>query len=134
MNWIGIEELLLIHARVIAETGGAQGVINAGALDSALRRPFTAFDGQQLFPGNLEKVATFMHSIVAFHPFADGNKRTALVAGDVVLRLNGLQLIASDAVEPFFWSIARGEQDVPQIAAWLHTHTEPSRSSFGDSK
>ncbi|MFN0135598.1 MAG: type II toxin-antitoxin system death-on-curing family toxin [Phycisphaerae bacterium] len=132
MNWIGIEELLLIHARVIAATGGAQGVINTGALDSALRRPFTAFDGCHLFPSIIEKVAAMIHSIVAFHPFADGNKRTALVAGDVVLRLNELRLIPSDEVEPFFWSIARGEQDVPQIAAWLQTHTEQFRSSFGD--
>lgn len=129
MNWITVEELLLIHARVIDETGGAHGVINAGAVQSALQRPFSAFGGQAFFPGLLDKVAALVHSIIAFHPFVDGNKRTALVAGDVVLRLNGSRLIPSDAVEPFFWAIARGEHDEQQITAWLAANTGPQAPS-----
>ena len=124
MNWITLDDLLLIHARVIEATGGVRGVVNAGGLESALLRPFTTFDGVELFPDLLAKVAALIHSIIAFHPFADGNKRVALVAGDICLRLNGLRLTPSDDVEPFFWSIARGEQAVESIAAWLREHTE----------
>lgn len=36
MNWITLEELILIHERVIEETGGIHGVINPGGLESAL--------------------------------------------------------------------------------------------------
>ena len=125
MNWITAEELMLIHVRVIEETGGAYGVVNAGAIETAIQRPFASFGGVERFPGVVEKAAALVHSIVAFHPFADGNKRTALVAADVVLRLNGLRLGPSDEIEPYFWSIARGEQDEEQIAAWLARHTEP---------
>ncbi len=124
MNWITLDDLLLIHARVIEATGGVGGVVNAGGLESALLRPFTTFDGVELFPDLMTKVAALIHSIIAFHPFADGNKRVALVAGDICLRLNGLRLTPSDDVEPFFWSIARGEQAVESIAAWLREHTE----------
>lgn len=133
MTWISVDEILLIHARVIDATGGVHGVINAAALQSAVERPFTSFAGQALFESLDQKVSALIHSIVAFHPFADGNKRTALVAADVVLRLNSRRLVPSDEVEAFFWSIARGEQTVEQIAAWLTTHTGPfSNSNPGD--
>lgn len=49
MNWISVEELLLIHERVIAETGGARGIANPGALESALARPFTSVGGVEPF-------------------------------------------------------------------------------------
>jgi len=83
LNWITIEELVLIHEWVIKETGGVHGITNPGGLESALTRPFTTFKGQGLFPDLWSKVAALIHSLVSFHPFADGNKRTALVAADV---------------------------------------------------
>lgn len=83
MKWIGRVELALIHGRVIEETGGIPGILNPGGLESALARPFTAFSGKALFPELADKVAAMIHSLIAFHPFADGNKRTALVAADV---------------------------------------------------
>lgn len=125
MNWIAVEELVLIHERVIAETGGIRGIANPGGLESALRRPFTTFGGTEAFPDLASKVGVLIHSLIAFHPFADGNKRTALVAADVCLRLNGLRLVPSEEVEPSFWAIARGERDTDQIAAWLRAHIEP---------
>jgi len=78
-----------------------------------------------LFPDLVSKVAALIHSIIAFHPFADGNKRTALVAADVCLRLNGYRIVPSEEVEPFFWAVARGEREVDGIAQWLRSHTEP---------
>ena len=125
MNWISPVELAIIHERVIAETGGIQGIINTGGIESALARPFSSFGGVELFPELISKVAALIHSIVSFHPFVDGNKRTALVAADVCLRLNGFRLAPSNEVEPFFWAIARGEIDIDKIAEWLKTHVEP---------
>lgn len=65
---------------VIEETGGVGGVVNPGGLESAVQRPFSAFENIELFPDLEAKVAALIHSIIAFHPFVDGNKRTALVA------------------------------------------------------
>ncbi len=125
MNWMSLPELVLIHERVIEETGGIHGVTNPGGLESALERPFTSFGGVAMFPDLVSKVAALIHSIIAFHPFADGNKRTALVTADVCLRLNGYRIVPSEEVEPFFWAVARGEREVDGIAEWLRSHTEP---------
>ena len=125
MNWMSLPELVLIHERVIEETGGIHGVTNPGGLESALERPFTSFGGVAMFLDLVSKVAALIHSIIAFHPFADGNKRTALVAADVCLRLNGYRIVPSGEVEPFFWAVARGEREVDGIAEWLRSHTEP---------
>jgi death-on-curing protein len=124
LNWMTLSELVGIHAWVIEETGGTPGVLHPGTVEAALARPFTSFGDVDLFD-LYAKVAALIHSIIAFHPFADGNKRTALVAGDVCLRLNDRHLVSSEEVEPFFWAIARGEKSVEEIASWLQTHTEP---------
>ncbi len=68
MNWLSLIELALIHERVIEETGGVHGMTNPGGLESALERPFTSFGGVALFPDLISKVATLIHSMIAFHP------------------------------------------------------------------
>ena len=57
MNWLSWPELVLIHDRVIQETGGVHGITNPGGLESALARPFSSFGGNDLFPDMMSKVA-----------------------------------------------------------------------------
>ncbi|HQB28406.1 MAG TPA: type II toxin-antitoxin system death-on-curing family toxin [Paludibacter sp.] len=125
MNWISSFELLLIHEKVITETGGNKGVLNFGNLKAAVSRPFTAFGDQEVFPSLTAKIAAQIHTISSYHPFVDGNKRTALVAADVCLSLNGHRLAASDDLESFFWSIARGERSVEDIELWVKKQGKP---------
>lgn len=124
MNWISSFELLVIHEKVIEETGGNKGVLNFSNLKASVSRPFAAFGDQELFPDLTAKVAAQIHAISSYHPFVDGNKRTALVAADVCLHLNGYRLTVSDDVESFFWSIARGEQSVEDIESWVKNQTK----------
>ena len=119
MNWISSFELLAIHEKVIEKTGGNKGVLNFDNLKASVSRPFATFGDKELFPDLTAKIAAQVHAISSYHPFVDGNKRTALVAADVCLRLNGYHLTSSDEVESFFWSIARGEQSVKDIEAWI---------------
>ena len=72
------------------------------------------------------KAAAFTHSLIVFHPFADGNKRTAFVAADVILKLNGFSIKPAAENEDFFWAIARGGKSVEEINDWLKSHSEPS--------
>jgi death-on-curing protein len=132
MNWITLAELALIHERVIEETGGVHGITNPGGLESSLERPFTKFGGIELFPDLISKIAALIHSLIAFHPFVDGSKRTALVAADVCLRLNGYRLIPSADVESFFWSVARGEKEIDEITEWLKDNIEhwPQKQTY----
>jgi len=134
VNWLTLAEVLLIHQRIIEETGGEGGLLSLDRLESALHRPFTSFSGVELYPDLIDKVAALIHGIISAHPFVDGNKRVALVAADVCLRLNGLCIHPSEAVEDFFWSIARGEQSVETITEWLRQHVEPLPTSVESSQ
>jgi death on curing protein len=125
VKWITLDELLSIHQDAIVFAGGASGVRNPGALESALARPFTSFGGVEIFPGLEAKVAALIDSLIAFHPFIDGNKRTALAAANICLQLHGKHIIPSKEVEPYFWSIARGEQTIEEIKEWLNSNIEP---------
>ena len=131
MKWISIEDLVGIHEQVIAETGGAVGVSYPGGLEAALARPCSGFGEKEVFPDIQSKLAALIHSVISSHPFVDGNKRTALVAADACLRLNGCRLVPSEELEPFFWAIARGEKSVEEIADWIKVHTEPWREAEG---
>ncbi len=130
MTWISSFELLPIHEKVIAETGGNKGVLNFGNLKAVVSRPFAAFGDQEVFPSLTAKIAAQIHAISSYHPFVDGNKRSALVAADVCLRLNGCCLAASEDLESFFWNIARGERSVEDIEAWLKKQGKTCRFCF----
>jgi death-on-curing protein len=124
LNWINLKEIVLIHELVVNETGGMHGIINPVALESALSRPFSSFEEKELFPDMWSKIAALIHSLIAFHPFTDGNKRTAFVAAEVILKLNGYHITPAIEHEAFFWAIARGEKSVEEIQAWLTRHAK----------
>jgi death-on-curing protein len=72
------------------------------------------------------KAAALLYSIIVFHPFVDGNKRTAFESTKILLRLNGYQLTvtSSDGVN-FTKSIAESKVvDVVDIAKWLRQHAK----------
>ena len=69
------QQVLFIHARLIATTGGEPGILNLGLLESAVARPQATFDGADLYPDLLLKTAALMESLTQNHPFIDGNKR-----------------------------------------------------------
>jgi death on curing protein len=125
LKWISLRELVLIHGLVINKTGGIHGFINPSALESAVHRPFSSFEGQELFPDMWSKIAALIHSLIAFHPFTDGNKRTAFVAAEVILKLNGFHIRPAIEHETFFWDIARGEKSIEEIQDWLRRYAEP---------
>ena len=125
MEYLTLEEVLLLHARLIQRTGGEGGVRDMGMLESALARPQAAFEGEDLYPGLWNKAAALMHSLVKNHPFVDGNKRTALTATCLFLELNGYTLAASN--EEVLGSAKRaavGEINVKSMAEWLERHSK----------
>lgn len=125
MEYLTLNEVLLLHARLIQSTGGMRGIRDLGLIESALPRPKATFEGAELYPDLWAKAAALMHSLTQNHPFVDGNKRTALTATGIFLELNGYRLSASnDAAAAFMLSIAIGQVDADEIAAWLKTHSQ----------
>ena len=72
---ISFQEVVIIHTVLIEKFGGIQGIRDTGALESALNRPNQTFEGKELYPTLLEKVAALLESLVKNHPFNDVNKR-----------------------------------------------------------
>ena len=80
-----------IHAEAIAEFGGSDGVRDMALLESAVGAPQASFGGQSPYKDLAEVAAAYLFYLCRNHPFVDGNKRAALGACIVFLRLNGFQ-------------------------------------------
>ncbi|HWB71670.1 MAG TPA: type II toxin-antitoxin system death-on-curing family toxin [Egibacteraceae bacterium] len=118
-QYLTLVELLAIHDRLLEEFGGATGVRDGGALESALFRPQTAY-----YRDVVQEAAALFESLVQNHPFIDGNKRVAFAAADVFLRMNGhvLEVDDADAYDFIVGSLERDELDVERIDGWLREH------------
>lgn len=67
-----------------------------------------------------------MHSLVRNHPFADGNKRTAVLAVFVFYGLNGMSIEAEQGeIVALAIDGAEGVLDVPAIAKVLANWARP---------
>ena len=123
MEYLTLEEVYLLHERLIQLTGGSSGLRDPGLLSSAVARPQASFDGQELYPDLWTKAAAMMQSLIKNHPFVDGNKRTAVTATAIFLELNHHRLTASnDEVLRFAVQTAAGHAELEEIAAWLQAH------------
>jgi len=125
MKYLTAEQVLFIHARLIAETGGEHGVLDLGLLQSAVARPQATFDGQELYLDLFSKAAALLESLIGNHAFVDGNKRTAITAVGLFLRLNGYRLTASNQeLEDFTLQCAQHLVSLDQMILWFESQSE----------
>lgn len=118
------EQVLFIHARLIAETGGEGGVLDLGLLLSAVARPQATFDQQELYPDLFSKAAALLESLIGNHAFVDGNKRTAITCAGLFLRINGYLLTATSLeLETFTLQCAQRLIPFEKIIIWLKNHS-----------
>ena len=126
--WIDSVLALAIHDRQLAEHGGAGGVRDQNLLESALARPQQMFTYADSEPDLAELAAALAHGLARNHPFVDGNKRTAMVACETFIELNGGTLYADDAdLFPLILQIADGRLSASEFAAWLRAHLRATR-------
>lgn len=116
------DEVLLIHTEIIKETGGSDGLRDAGALESALKsaenRLFYETDDIAVL------AATYAYHLSQAHAFIDGNKRIAAVVAELFLNLNGMRSSATnDEIIEVFLSIAASKLSRDEVeekfAAWV---------------
>ena len=124
MIYLTTEQILFLHARLVAETGGSHGVRDLSLLLSAVGRPQASFDDEDLYPDLFTKAAALMDSLINNHPFVDGNKRTGIAAGALFLRANGARLQVSNAeLEQFTLEVAQSKHTIEEIALWFQTYS-----------
>ncbi len=122
-DYLSVVEVLALHAILIEEFGGTEGVRDLGALEAAVFRPQTGY-----YEDPIAEAAALFESLVQTHPFLDGNKRTALAAADVHLRMNGLEL-GGDSMEHHRFIIGlmeTGALDWKAVDSWLRRNVEQS--------
>ena len=115
----GIEDVIAVHARLIARFGGSPGIRDRGALESALARPRTGY-----YDDLIQEGAALWESLSQNHPFIDGNKRVAITVTAAFLNVNGFRLKFDDR-EAFSFLIGLYESGTlrfMELEKWLRRH------------
>jgi death-on-curing protein len=117
-EYVTTADALFFHKELIERYGGATGIRDAGALESALHRPRTGY-----YDTIIHEAAALLESLVQNHPFVDGNKRVAFAVVDVFLRING-RAIRADS-KPIYKVLIEllhnGSFDMEHVVPWLQT-------------
>ena len=117
-RWIDRAVLIAIHDMQLAEHGGGAGLRDGNLLESALAKPenLAAYGD----PDVAALAAAYGYGISRNHAFIDGNKRTALVAAELFLQLNGWRLEVDDAdCVLTMLQVATGDITKEAFAGWL---------------
>ncbi len=123
MKLLTLEQVLILHKRVIEQSGGSIGVRDTGILKSALAQPYMSYGGQELYPTLIEKVAALGFSLINNHPFVDGNKRIGHAAIEVTLLMNGYEIQADvDTQETIILAVAASDMNRESFLQWLQKH------------
>jgi death-on-curing protein len=119
---ISIKETEIIHNILIDKFGGTKGIRDFRGLESALARPFSTFDNQDLYPNAVEKAAAIFERIIINHPFMDGNKRTAYTLMRLLLLENNLDIVASqDDKYSMVIMASKGDFRFEDIKLWIYS-------------
>jgi death on curing protein len=127
-EYVTTADALFFHEQLIERYGGARGVRDVGALESALHRPQTGY-----YDTLIHEAAALFESLVQNHPFVDGNKRVAFAVVDVFLRINGFTITASSRAiySRMIELLEEHNFDMEHLVPWLQASVEsgaPGRS------
>lgn len=117
-QWLDLNIVLDMHAEQLALFGGADGIRDAGLLESALGRPLNKFAYGE---SDLRVLAAaYAFGIARNHPFVDGNKRAAFGSLIVFLGLNGIEFdVPPEQATAMILSLAAGEVSEDSLARWV---------------
>jgi death-on-curing protein len=126
--WLDRLTVAAIHFDLLLGHGGIYGVRDEGLLESALDRARNRWLNEP--ESDLAALAAaYGFGLTTNHPYADGNKRVALMAMYVFLALNGRRLVAPEAEAALVvLDVARGRLGEAELAAWVRRQTRPVKA------
>ena len=128
-TWINLRVIKAFHDRQINEHGGLPGLRDEGLLLSALSRPVNAYHYSDAKPDLAELAAAYGYGLSKNHPFSDANKRTALIAMRLFLKLNGYDLTASpEAKYKTIIRVAASETSEAELVLWIRDNLKDIQS------
>ncbi len=120
--YLTVAEVVAIHHHQIEEYGGEHGLLNQGALESAVFRPQTGY-----YNDLSEEAAALLESLVNNHAFLDGIERVGFAAAHTFLLMNGFDLdVTSKAAFAFvIKTMAEGKFRFALLHKWIAAHLVP---------
>ena len=111
-------EVLEMHRRSLEDFGGAPGIRDEGAFESALVAVENRLAYEQA--DVLACAATYAYHLTMAHAFVDGNKRVAAASMRVFLLVNEAEIAArEDDLYDLFIAIASGDKRRDAVEEWL---------------
>lgn len=116
---------------------GEPGILSQGQLDAAVNGPKATFDGQFLFVSIFQMAAAYLVRLVKAHAFGNANKRTGLACALVFLKMNNVDIKASnDELVDLVLSAATGDGDIDPIERFFEDRFDhkdcDSKPSFSE--
>lgn len=120
IDFLDVEDVLLVHAHQIERFGGAPGVRDPALLESAVAQPMATYGGEFVHVGLYQMAAAYYFHLVSNHAFVDGNKRIGLAAALTFLELNGVTIDSgTDELFELTMEVAQGRAGKEKIATVL---------------
>lgn len=120
MKHLSKRQILQLHAQLLAEIGGPDGLRDETLLESALDAPYAGVAGEEFYPTVEAKAARLAFGLVANHPFVDGNKPIGILAMLVLLDINGITLaVEGDDLIDLGLALAEGMIDAQAVLEWI---------------
>ncbi len=123
MRYLTLGEVVELHRRLVAQSGGATSLRDLGSLESAVAQPRLSVGGADAYPTVPAKAAALGFSLIRNRPFVDGNKRVGHAAMATFLLLNGYELQGSvDEAEDLILGVATGATGRDGLVSWVEGH------------
>lgn len=123
MKMISIDQVMVLHQKIIDVTGGKNGIRDKNLLESALNNAFATFDSIELYQSIEEKCANICFAIIKNHPFIDGNKRLGIYIMLILLDHNNINIeFEQNELVGLGLGIAESRYDQKSIFNWIKKH------------
>lgn len=117
---VNSDMVVALHSLVSEVSGGDSGLRDIALLDSAIEGAYQTFGGVELYPTIIEKASRIAYTIISNHPFVDGNKRIGVLTLLTILRVSGVELVATNEdIVTLGLSLASGKMGYSDIVKWV---------------
>lgn len=123
MILLTVDEVIMLHGKLLEATGGFPGLRDRGLLESAVLSVNAGFEDVERYPTAEEKAARLAYALISNHPFVDGNKRVGVLSMLMMLKLNGVTLrYTQQELIDLGLAAASGKMGYEEIRGWILHH------------
>ena len=125
MILLTVDEIIMLHNKLLKATGGLPGLRDRGLLESAVFSMNAGFEDIEQYPTAEEKAARLAYALISNHAFVDGNKRVGVLSMLMTLKLNGITLhyTQQDLIN-LGMAVASGQAEYQNILRWIFRYRE----------